>query len=175
MAAGYRHGGVMKLDEFAFVNQQLAGLLESGMPLAGALRELAEGSVGGDLKQELVALEKDLASGRKLSEAVADRKLPELYRQALNAGDQANDLPTVLHTLAAHYARLHAVWERVRSILVYPAIVLVFATAISIGVSVAVSRMITLFAPDFFDRNHWWYNYRSFPEDLSPARMQLET
>ena len=32
----------MKLDEFAFVNQQLAGMLKSGVPLEGALRQLCE-------------------------------------------------------------------------------------------------------------------------------------
>ena len=38
----------MKLDEFAFVNQQLAGMLRSGLPLEGALRELPAGLAHGD-------------------------------------------------------------------------------------------------------------------------------
>ena len=33
----------MNLDEFAFVNQQLAAMLRDGIPLEGALRQLCEG------------------------------------------------------------------------------------------------------------------------------------
>ena len=56
----------MKLDEFAFVNQQLAGMLKSGVPLEGALRQLCETMRRGELRDELQAIEADLAQGTPL-------------------------------------------------------------------------------------------------------------
>lgn len=164
----------MKLDEFAFVNQQLAGMLQSGMPLEGALKELCEGSARGELRAELTALEKDLAAGRKLEDAIADRKLPGLYQQAIQAGSKGNDLPTVLTSLAGHYARLHSTWERVRGILVYPTIVLVLATLVSIGASIFITKAIQLFAPEFFNRQLWFWRSGRY-EFFSVQQMVWET
>lgn len=164
----------MKLDEFAFVNQQLAGMLQSGMPLEGALKELCQGSASGKLKAELTALEKDLAAGRSLEDAIATRELPELYQQAIKAGARANDLPSVLSSLASHYARLHSAWERVRGILVYPVLVLLTATLVSLVASFFVSKLIHLFAPEFFDRAIWvWGRNRS--EFISTQALLWQT
>jgi len=164
--------GIMKLDEFAFLNQQLAGMLESGMPLEGALHELCESTARGELKTEFAALEKDLAAGSNLTDALAARNLPDLYRQALQAGAKANDLPTVLNTLAAHYSRIHAIWERVRGILVYPAIVMLIACAISVGVGLFITNMIFLFAQDY--PTHGWFNLHDHPAYSSRAGMLFE-
>src|SRR5256885_7805883 len=49
----------MKLEELAFVNQQLAGMLKSGIPLEGALRQLCANMRRGQLRVELEALEAD--------------------------------------------------------------------------------------------------------------------
>ena len=54
----------MKPDELAFANEQLAGMLKSGLPLEGSLRELTDSMKSGSLRTELEALEKDLAKGK---------------------------------------------------------------------------------------------------------------
>jgi type II secretory pathway component PulF len=141
----------MKLDEFAFANQQLAGMIESGLPLEGALRELSSNLSRGNLKRELVALEKDLAEGTPLAEAVDKRKLPELYRQTLKIGAKSDDLPAILTTLADHYARISALRDRARVLLIYPILVLLFATAISGMISV----MLTSHTQDVFGVSEW--------------------
>jgi type II secretory pathway component PulF len=53
----------MKLDEFAFVNRQLADMLRSGIPLEGGLRQLCATMQQGILREELQRLEGDLAKG----------------------------------------------------------------------------------------------------------------
>ena len=59
----------MKLTDLAFVNQQLAGMIRNGRPLEGALQQLCADMTKGRLKNELTALEQDLASGTPLSKA----------------------------------------------------------------------------------------------------------
>ncbi len=61
----------MNLDEFPFVNQQLAGMLKSGIPLEGALKQLCAAMRRGALRGELEKLEADLTQGVPLAEALA--------------------------------------------------------------------------------------------------------
>jgi general secretion pathway protein F len=126
----------MKLDELAYVNQQLAGMLRSGIPLEGALRQIGETMHRGVLQTELQALEADLAKGTPLRAALAARQLPKFHQQMLLVGAQSNDFPGLLTLLADHYQRLHFTWTRLKGLLVYPLIVLVVAFSVSILVAV---------------------------------------
>ena len=121
----------MKLDEFAFVNQQLAGLLQTSVPLEGALRQLCTTMQRGELRDELDKLGADLAKGVPLKEAVASRKLPEFYVRMLQVGVQSNDLPGVLLQLADYYTRANALWTRLKGLMVYPLLVLIVAAGVS--------------------------------------------
>jgi type IV pilus assembly protein PilC len=90
----------MKLDEFAFLNQQLAGMLRAGIPLEGGLRQLSATMARGELRQEIEALERDLAAGAPLAEAVGRRELPVLYVRLVQAGVSGGDLTGVLILLS---------------------------------------------------------------------------
>lgn len=125
----------MKLDEFAFLNQQLAGMLRAGIPLEGGLRELSSTMRRGDLRNELEALEKDLTAGAPLGEAVSRRKLPALYVRLTQAGVAGGDLPGVLTLLADYYNRLATVMTRLKGLMVYPGIVLLLGLGVSILVT----------------------------------------
>jgi len=141
----------MKLDELALANQQLADMLKSGMPLEGALREVCQGCATGRLREELGALEHQLAGGKPFAETIAQCRLPELFRQTLLAGAQSNALPMGLNALADHYAGMHAAWERLRTVLVYPALVLLAATGVSLLTSIITTEALETIQPEFFD------------------------
>ena len=121
----------MKYDELAFVNLQLAGMLKSGVPLEGALRQLSRTMRRGDLQGEFEKLERDLANGLPLSEALAARRLPDFYRRMVQVGVKGNDLPGVLARLADHYQRASSIGTRLRGLMVYPAIVVTASLALS--------------------------------------------
>jgi type II secretory pathway component PulF len=131
----------MKLDEFAFVNQQLAGMLKSGLPLEGALRQLAASLERGDLKTELTALEADLAKGTPLPDALARRDLPDLYRRMMLVGVKSGDLPGVLIMLADYYGRMDTLWTRLKGLMVYPAIVLGCLCVLSVALALGISNL----------------------------------
>lgn len=132
----------MKLDEFAFVNQQLAGMLKAGIPLEGSLRQLCATMRRGQLKSELEQLEADLAKGIPLKEALAARKLPEFYVRMLQVGAQSNDLPGVLLMLADYYSKVNTIATRLKGLMVYPLIVLLTATAVSVGLAVILRALL---------------------------------
>jgi len=132
----------MKLDEFAFLNQQLAGMLRAGIPLEGSLRELSRTMRRGKLRGELELLQKDLTDGMPLAQAVERRNLPQLYVRLTQAGVAGGDLPSVLILLADYYSRLGGIMNRLKGLMVYPLIVLVAAFGVSILITVLYQSLI---------------------------------
>ena len=121
----------MKYDEFAFFNQQLAAMLRDGIPLEGALRRLCQEMRGGALRDELQALEADLAKGTPMADALAPRQLPELYKRMILVGVKSGDLPGALTMLADYFQNQNNVWTRLKSMMTYPLIVMFVACLIS--------------------------------------------
>jgi general secretion pathway protein F len=138
----------MKYDEFAFFNQQLAAMLREGIPLEGALRRLCQEMREGSLRNELQALEADLAKGIALGEALRPRQLPELYKRMIAVGVKGGDLPGALTMLADYFQNQNNVWMRLKSMLTYPLIVMFAAAAISLALSFLWTFVI---APGFKD------------------------
>ena len=122
----------MNYDEFAFFNRQLAEMLRSGLPLEGALRQLVATMRAGALREEIQILEADLAKGTPLGEALLRRKLPDFFVRLARLGAEGNDLPGVLTMLGDYYQRRHALWMRLKALMVYPAIVLGAALSLSL-------------------------------------------
>lgn len=120
----------MNLDSIAFLNRQLAALLIDGVPLEGALRQVAA-DLRGPLREELTSLESDLSRGVPLVEAIERRRLPPLYVQLVRAGVAGNQLPLALSAAADHFEETARLRRRVQSALFYPAIVLVVGIGIS--------------------------------------------
>jgi type II secretory pathway component PulF len=121
----------MKQDEFAFLNLQLAGMLRSGIPLEGALRQLCATMQRGGLRAELQLLEADLSQGTPLREALPKRRLPDFYRQMIQVGIQSNDLPGVLTLVADYYQKVSLIGTRLKGLMIYPLIVLLASMTLS--------------------------------------------
>jgi len=138
----------MRLDEFAFFNQQLAAMLREGIPLEGALRKLCQEMRRGALRDELRRLEADLSQGTPLTEALAARQLPELYRHMMCVGVNSGDLPGALTLVADYYQRQNNLWTRLQGLMVYPLIVLFATFAVSGLFTVIWSRVVK---PTFAD------------------------
>ena len=132
----------MKNDEFAFFNQQLAAMLRDGIPLEGALRRLCQEMRRGSLRDELQALEADLAKGTPMADALAPRQLPELYKRMILVGVKSGDLPGALTMLADYFQRQNNVWTRLKSMMTYPLIVMFAAFLISLTLAFLWSCVI---------------------------------
>jgi type II secretory pathway component PulF len=139
----------MNYDEFAFFNQQLAAMLRDGIPLEGALKQLCEGMRDQRLRGEVERLGEELSRGTPLKDALAHRELPEFYRRMLEVGARSNDLPAVLTLVADHYQKNHALWVRLKGLMVYPLIVLIVSLALTSILSIAFSHFMNNVSGDF--------------------------
>jgi general secretion pathway protein F len=132
----------MKYDEFAFFNQQLAAMLKDGIPLEGALKRLCEDMRRGQLRDELQALEADLARGTPMADALKSRQLPELYKRMILVGVKGGDLPGALTMLADYFQRQSNLWMRIKGLTVYPMIVLVMAFLLSCFIAFLLGHFV---------------------------------
>jgi type II secretory pathway component PulF len=132
----------MKYDEFAFFNQQLAAMLRDGIPLEGALRRLCQEMRRGNLRDELQMLEADLAKGTPMTDALAPRQLPELYKRMILVGVKSGDLPGALTMLADYFQRQNSIWTRLKSMMTYPLIVMFVAFLISLVLAFLWTQVI---------------------------------
>src|SRR5436305_1126204 len=151
----------MNYDELAFFNQQLAAMLRDGIPLEGAIKQLCAGMKSGPLRNEMLQLEKDLAQGTPLNEAITRRALPELYLRMIAVGARSNDLPGMLTLLADYYQRANTVWNRLKGLMVYPFLVLLVSLGLTIVVSLLAKKFVEATAvqwnktPGFFRTVIW--------------------
>jgi type II secretory pathway component PulF len=129
-----------KLQELATFTQQLANLLQSGMPLTVALNSMTHleskgisAEVSRDLKQEVT-------EGRSLSDAMArqPRVFSDLYINMVRAGEQSGSLVEVLRRMAHHFQQFAEVQAKLASALIYPAMV------VCMGIGLVLFFMIVM-------------------------------
>ena len=149
----------MKLDEFAFFNQQLAAMLRDGIPLETALGHLCSSMRRGELREELEKLHADLAKGIPIKEALVARQLPPFYVQMIQVGVQSNDLPGVLTLVADYYRSGNLIWTRLKGLMVYPVILL----AGLLGASIVMAIVLGVMRSGFEDINRDLLEGKSLP------------
>jgi type II secretory pathway component PulF len=114
-----------KLQELATFTQQLANLLNSGMPLTVALHSMTHLESKGIPKTVSRDLRQEVMEGRSLSDAMAKQSVvfSDLYVNMVRAGEQSGALVQVLRRMAQHFQQFAEVQSKFTSALVYPAMV----------------------------------------------------
>ncbi|HZF02037.1 MAG TPA: type II secretion system F family protein [Methylomirabilota bacterium] len=114
-----------KLQELATYTQQLANLLQSGMPLTIALNSMVHLESKGISAEVSRDLKQDVTEGGSLSNAMAKqpRIFSDLYINMVKAGEQSGSLVEVLRRMATHFQQFAEVQSKLSSALVYPAMV----------------------------------------------------
>jgi type II secretory pathway component PulF len=121
-----------KLQELATFTQQLANLLNSGMPLTVALNSMTHLESKGISAEVSKELRQDVMEGRSLSDAMAKqpRIFSDLYINMVRAGESSGALVEVLRRMADHFERFAQVQTKFTSALIYPA----FVGVVGIGI-----------------------------------------
>jgi len=114
-----------KLREMATYTQQLANLLQCGMPLTVALNSMGHLDSKGIKSQISKDLRQEVMEGRSLSDAMAKQSVifSDLYINMVRAGESSGALVDVLRRMASHFERFAEVQSKFTSAMVYPAIV----------------------------------------------------
>jgi type II secretory pathway component PulF len=137
-----------KLQELATFTQQLANLLNSGMPLTVALNSMTHLESKGIPADVSKMLKQEVMEGRSLSDSLAKQRVifSDLYINMVRAGEQSGALVDVLRRLSDHYNRFAEVQSKFTSALIYPALVACVGVGIVIFfMTFMLPRFLTIF------------------------------
>jgi type II secretory pathway component PulF len=163
-----------KLQELATFTQQMANLLQSGMPLTVALNSMTHLESKGIPAEVSRGLKQEVTEGRGLSEAMAKQPhiFSDLYINMVRAGESSGSLVEVLRRMANHFEQFAEVQAKFKSALIYPAMVICVGAGIvtffmffmmpkfmeifnGFGVELPLpTRMLMGFSTFFI--NYWW-------------------
>lgn len=131
--------------DLAVFSRQFATMINAGLPVVTALKVLSRQSTNERLSKALAAIANDVESGEGLANAFARHDMfPTIMVQMIAAGELGGILDEVLARLATQLEKDESIRQKVRSALVYPAIVS------SVAVLVVIFLMIFV-VPKFVD------------------------
>jgi type IV pilus assembly protein PilC len=114
--------------------RQLATMIEAGVNVVSAFSTLEEQTDDKYLREVIGEIRSDVEAGMILSKAFArhPKVFNRLYVAMIEAGESSGTLDTVLERLAIQIEKETAIKRRVKSAMVYPLVVLSFATLVLI-------------------------------------------
>lgn len=126
--------------------RQLATLIDAGLPIMRSLYILQEQVESVIFKDKISQMAKDIESGSSLSEAMAKhpKVFDKLYVNMVRAGEIGGVLEAVLNKIAFFLEKRQALIGKVRSAMMYPAVV-------SLVALVLVSFILIKIVPKFVD------------------------
>jgi len=126
---------MVKAKSLQIFSRQFATMIEAGLNVVGALVILEEQTSDQALAKIVTQLRADVESGLLLSEAMMKhpRTFTRLYISMVEAGEAAGILDIVLDRVAFQIEKQEAIRRRVKGAMVYPTMVLIFATLVLIG------------------------------------------
>ncbi len=140
----------VKLVELTVFTQQLAAMLEAGLPLVSALEALEEQTENPVFQIIIRNVKNDVSAGRSFSEACAvyPRAFPNLFVSMVEAGEASGSLAEILDKTSTYFEETVKLVKQVKGALVYPAVVIGLAIIL---VNVLLVFVIPVFAEMFND------------------------
>jgi general secretion pathway protein F len=143
----------VRLNALAQFTEQLANLLDAGVPLERILRLLQHQNANPTLRRTLARVRQSVCKGDSLAQALSG--LPDTFSAAyvsmVNVGEAAAVLPQILHRLAKSLDQQHQLRCRLRAAMLYP----IFLSCVGLGtVIVLMVWVIPKFGAFFSSLEH---------------------
>lgn len=134
----------VKAGDLVVFSRQLATMVDAGLPLVQALQTLADQAESPSLKIVLEDVVKSIEEGSTFSEGVSihPKVFSSLFLNMVRAGEASGTLAEILDRIAGYMEAALALKRKVKSAMVYPAIVCSMALIIT---SVLLLKVIPVF------------------------------
>lgn len=179
MIAKNKKGKVTSKDLVLF-SRQLSTLVSAGVPIVQSLGILETQAENPAFKDVLGAVKADIESGLSISDALKKHPdaFPDLYTAMVKAGELGGILDTILERLTVYMESSEALKAKVKSAMMYPAIVLSICAVVTVFLMIfVIPTFKNIFASfgaelplptqmliDISDAmKHYWYLIVAFP------------
>ena len=139
----------LKQDELMHFSRQLSAFVRAGIPLIEALEVIEEETEDKVLREVLIGVRDSLTTGETFSDALRpyESLFPKFYVDMVRAAELTGSLDDVLAELSGYIKRDLEARNKIKSALMYPAIVLVMA----IGTVIVLSTFVLPKFKTFFE------------------------
>jgi len=122
----------VRTSDLILFSRQLATFIRVGVPITDAIKLLHDSSNSGPFRAALDDIIEDLDAGESLSTAIAHHPnvFNQLYVDMIRAAEFSGTLDRVLAQVAAHFQRQDSAIKKLRSAMIYPAVILVLAISV---------------------------------------------
>ena len=154
----------VKARELVVFSRQLSTMVDAGLPLIQAMETLAEQAESPALEFVLRDIVKSIEQGATFSDALAahPKVFSSLFVSLVRAGEASGTLSEILDQVASYMEAALALKRRIKSAMVYPAVISMIAIIIT---SILLLKVIPVFATI----------YDSFGSSLpTPTQMLLD-
>ena len=143
-----RFGSGVKRQDLSRFTRQFATMIGAGLPMVQCLDILSSQSDNKEMAKIISQVKDGVQGGATLSDALArhPKVFDQLYTNMVEAGEIGGALDTILIRLAVYREKADQLIRKVKGAMVYPAVVVVVATAVTIGM---LAFIVPVFAKMF--------------------------
>ncbi len=122
----------VKVDEVIYFANQLAGMVETGVPIADALEATIEKAPPGAFRSTVEDLIRRVQSGQEFSAALGahPKVFPPLFVHMVRASEATGTLGLMLNRVADYLVNQRDIRKKIKGALTYPICMLFFATGV---------------------------------------------
>ncbi len=135
-------------QDIAIFTRQMATMMKAGVPLVQSFEIVAEGSDNDNLKELILKIKDDVASGSGFATALEKhpKYFDELFCNLVDAGEQSGALETMLDRIATYKEKTEALKAKIKKAMTYPIAVIVVALVVT---AVLLVKVVPQFADTF--------------------------
>jgi type IV pilus assembly protein PilC len=131
----------VKLDDLVVFSQQLATMVDAGITLVSSLDILGQQIENSTFKKIVLDIRNKVEAGSSLSDAMGkhyEDVFSELFVNMVRAGEASGMLDDILNRLAEYLYKMNALQRKIKSALVYPAVVTAIALCVTLFLLIRV-------------------------------------
>lgn len=166
-------GGIPMKDKVVFM-RQMATMVGAGLPLTRSLEIMVQQASNPLFKRVLANVLKSIESGKTLADSFREQEevLDEITLNLIEAGEESGNLEDILEKLAVELEEKNQLASKIKSAMIYPAIILVIIIGVVIlmmfvlvpsmaeiyqdfNAELPFATRLLMSMSDFF-LNYWW-------------------
>jgi type IV pilus assembly protein PilC len=159
-------GKAIKAADIAIFTRQLATMLKAGVPLVQSFEIVADGVEKPRMKEMVLAIKNDVASGSGLAPSLAKypRHFDELFCSLVGSGEDSGTLEVMLDRVATYKEKTEQLKAKIRKAMTYPIAVILIALIVC---SILLIKVVPVFANTFQNFGSELPAFTQFVMDIS--------